>query len=336
MKRYHIVLMSLFLICYQMTWANLSPQPRIINGQVAQAEQIPWQVAIMTNPQDSYQSYLCSGSLIEGRWVVTAAHCTEELNKLSQDAYVLVGANDLQETQQGQIIKIKKYYIHEQYDEGSYDNDIALLELAQDIDLIKCGKNCQTINWINPVEERQYAPVASPVQIAGWGILEDCENNSSEICQQYSGKIPRHPDLYPTALRYTTLKLAPCLSSQSLYRQEQITNNMLCAESPVQEKPSDTCFGDSGAGLTIQNGTEKPYLLGVASWGVGCAKQGYAGVYTRVANYTDWIDSYISPQKVVEINDQKNNKNIGGGSVNIMMILMLMGLAFMRWFSARD
>ena len=97
-----------------------------------------------------------------------------------------------------------------------------------------------------------------------------------------------------------------------LDRQEQITENMFCAESPVQDQPVDTCFGDSGAGLTIRNGLDKLYLLGIASWGVGCAKQGYAGVYTRVANYTDWIDSYISPQKVVEINDQKNNKNIVG------------------------
>lgn len=135
--------------------------------------------------------------------------------------------------------------------------------------------------------------------------MEDCENNPPDICQQYSGQIIRNSQLYPTTLRYTTLKLSHCLSSQSAYKQEQITENMFCAEMPTQENPTDTCFGDSGAGLTIQNGLEKPYLLGIASWGVGCAKQGYAGVYTRVANYTDWIDSYISPPKVVEPSDQK-------------------------------
>jgi secreted trypsin-like serine protease len=335
-KTHYIVLMSLLLSCYQITSANIIPQARIINGNIASEAQMPWQVALVTNPLDAYQSYVCSGSLIADRWVVTAAHCTEQLKNLNKDYSVLVGTSNLQDNQQGQIIKVKQAYIHEQYNKLNYDNDIALLELENTVDFIKCGTHCQTLDLINPLIEKQNAPIDSPVQIAGWGVLEDCENSQSEICQQYSGQMLRNPQLYPTTLRYTTLKLSHCVSSQSAYKQEQITENMFCAESPVQDQPVDTCFGDSGAGLTIRNGLDKPYLLGIASWGVGCAKQGYAGVYTRVANYTDWIDSYISPQKVVEINDQKNNKNIGGGSVNIMMILMLMGLAFMRWFSARD
>ena len=225
----------------QISSAQINPQPRIINGNIASESQMPWQVALVTNPLDAYQSYVCSGSLIADRWVLTAAHCAEQLKNLNKDYYVLVGANNLQDNQQGQIIKVKQAYIHEQYNNRIYDNDLALLELVQTVDFIKCGTHCQTIDLINPVIEKQNAPIFSPVQIAGWGVLEDCENSQSEICQQYSGKMIRNPQLYPTTLRYTTLKLANCLSSSSLYSAQQITQNMLCAESPMQDTLTDAC-----------------------------------------------------------------------------------------------
>ena len=312
----------------QISSAQINPQPRIINGNTASEVQMPWQVALVTNPLDAYQSYVCSGSLIADRWVVTAAHCAEQLKKLNKDYYVLVGTNNLQDSQQGQVIKVKQAYTHEQYNNRNYDNDLALLELVQTVDFIKCGTHCQTIDLINPTIEKQTAPISSPVQIAGWGVLEDCEENQSEICQQYSGKMLQYPELYPTTLRYTTLKLTNCLSSSSLYKSEQITNNMLCAESPVQENPTDTCFGDSGAGLTTQ-GLEKPYLLGIASWGIGCTKSGYPGVYTRVANYNDWINGYIHPKTASEQNTIPHRTS--GGSVSVFMLLMLLGLGCMRW-----
>jgi secreted trypsin-like serine protease len=138
----------------------------------------------------------------------------------------------------------------------------------------------------------------------------------------------RNPALYPTTLRYTTLKLANCLSSSSLYSAQQITQNMLCAESPMQDSLTDACYGDSGAGLTINN-LEKPYLLGIASWGVGCAKVGYPGVYTRVTNYSDWINNYLHPSTIPEQKTSQTNQS-GGGSVGIFMILLFVILAITR------
>ena len=337
MKKHYIILTGLLLSCYQIALANINPQPRIINGKITQTAQIPSQVAIVTNPKDAYQSYICSGSLIADNWVVTAAHCVEELRTQHyDDIYIMAGTNDLQNTEQGQILKVKQYYIHEHYNHRTYDNDIALLQLEQPIDLQQCGERCQTLDWINPTLEQQHATMDSPVQIAGWGVLEDCENSTSLVCQQYSGKTPRHPDLYPTTLRYTTLKLNHCLSSSSLYRAEQITNNMFCAESPIQDKPTDTCFGDSGAGLIIQNGLQKPYLLGVASWGVGCAKPGYAGVYTRIANYHDWLNSYINPAKEIPPSlDQTaaaTSNPAKGGSTDILLLGFLLSLLSLKLF----
>lgn len=321
--------MFLFFAFIQNTWANINPQPRITNGNIASEVQIPWQVALVTNSLDAYQSYFCSASLIAGRWVVTAAHCAEQLKKLNKDYYILVGTNNLKENQQGQIIKVKQEYTHEKYNNRNYDNDIALLELEKPVDFIKCGTNCQTIDLINSSSKNYNLPIESSVQIAGWGVLEDCENSQSDTCQQYSGKMIRDPELYPTTLRYTTLKLTHCLSSSSLYKTEQITENMLCAESPVQDSATDICFGDSGAGLTVQNGLDKPYLVGVASWGVGCAKRGYPGVYTRVENYNAWINKYVHPQ-LASTKDDTVSAPSSGGSVGVFMLLILLGLTLVR------
>ncbi len=329
-----MALMGILWSIAQISFAQISPQPRIINGNIVSEAQIPWQVALITSPLDPYQSYICSGSLVADRWVVTAAHCIEPLEKQNSDYYILIGAQNLQSIQLGQIIKVKKGHIHEKYNNRIYDNDLALLELESAVDFIRCGKNCQTIDIINPTLEKQNALIASMTQIAGWGVLEDCDNSQSLVCQHYAGQMMRNPALYPTTLRYTTLKLANCLSSSSLYSAQQITQNMLCAESPMQDTLTDACYGDSGAGLTINN-LEKPYLLGIASWGVGCAKVSYPGVYTRVTNYSDWVNNYLHPSTIPEQKTIQTNQS-GGGSVGIFMILLFVILAITRGRSIKS
>ncbi|CAG9138791.1 unnamed protein product, partial [Plutella xylostella] len=47
--------------------------------------------------------------------------------------------------------------------------------------------------------------------------------------------------------------------------------------------------GDSGGPLTVERGDKRYELVGVVSWGIGCGRVGYPGVYTRVTKYLYWI-----------------------------------------------
>jgi secreted trypsin-like serine protease len=70
----------------------------------------------------------------------------------------------------------------------------------------------------------------------------------------------------------------------------QLTRNMFCAGEP--EGGKDSCQGDSGGfiGAPDQSGHVQ---LGIVSWGFGCARPKLFGVYTRVANYKEWISQIM-------------------------------------------
>ena len=53
-------------------------------------------------------------------------------------------------------------------------------------------------------------------------------------------------------------------------------------------------LGDSGGPFVVplndDSANQRYQLAGIVSWGIGCAKSGLPGVYTKVSNYIDWIE----------------------------------------------
>ena len=66
-----------------------------------------------------------------------------------------------------------------------------------------------------------------------------------------------------------------------------ISEQMICASIAAGGKSS--CQGDSGGPLVL-NTNEGWQQIGVVSWGIGCAAQGYPGVYARIAEFDDWLN----------------------------------------------
>jgi secreted trypsin-like serine protease len=171
---------------------------------------------------------------------------------------------------------VKRRIVHSAYDKAARsDSDIALIELDQPLDL---GEQARPIAVLSPIDEPVVLTESKPLIVTGWGATEE------------SGNVVR--DLREVTVPFVTNTVC----SDPLSYGKQITDNMICAGLAAGGK--DSCQGDSGGPLVSV--VTPVRLIGVVSWGEGCAKAGKYGVYTRISNFKNWIEACVSGSPCLE------------------------------------
>lgn len=256
---------------------------RIVNGIPAEPGQFPWQISIRFK-RPLYQGGLaiehnCGGSLIDECWVLSAAHCFPEKKKGKY--YIRVGDtnNDVEEGTE-QDFDIDKLIVHEDYRlYPSPRNDIALIKLRRN-----SNGQCATFGELVqpaclPGENFPMKSEGDLCQVSGWGVTNTSLGHSSA-----------KPNLQWVTL--PTLKTAYCNARYNRAKQYFLEDVMFCAGQ--KEGGQDACTGDSGGPYVCRNSEGRYAVTGVVSFGIGCARKKYPGVYTKVASFNDWIRATIN------------------------------------------
>lgn len=236
--------------------------PRIFGGEAVEIEDHPWQVALVRGYMTA-RSQFCGGTLVAPDVVVTAAHCIDSRVVLKNPARVDVVSGTTVFPEGGERLKTTSVFIHPLWDRSSWDYDIAIIKLASPVRL---GRPI-------PVDE-QVVDVGTRAWVTGWGALTEGGQNS--------------PDLMGVEVPVVGTDL--CNSADSY--NGDITAQMMCAG--YQDGGRDSCQGDSGGPLVAGTGPGAR-LIGVVSWGDGCARRLKYGVYTRISSVTPWIRSFLGP-----------------------------------------
>jgi trypsin len=224
----------------------------IIGGTAAPTGSNPWQARLSITKSNG--TYLCGGSLIASRWVMTAAHCIPGATSIQ----VTLGDTTMSKPDAGeQVFSATRVIMNPWYNSASSDSDIALIELSG------AAVPSSTVKVIELAA--QDIPVGTSVRVSGWGRYNTSSSNVSDTLQQ---------------LTTVTQNNATCTSELAKYG--TLTDNMICAGSSSQ----GACHGDSGGPLVATDASGTPKLVGVVSWGAPTCS--VRSVFTRVTRFRDW------------------------------------------------
>jgi len=196
-----------------------------------------------------YGRSLCGGVLIGPRLVLSAAHCEDASTQFRIGAFE--NPND------GEKVNIRSTIVHPDYDVSRFDNDIIIFQLETDVNLpyIQLGSDyvrdgSYTVIGFGDTDKGQDLVLSSTLQEV------ELEYVDSDKCDDGHGD------------------------------RDEVKEDMLCAAG----KNKDSCIGDSGGPL-IKKGANSydDTLVGLVSWGRGCAEDGVPGVYSRISYFYDWI-----------------------------------------------
>lgn len=234
----------------------------IVGGKpVNSISDVPWQAAIVLH---GTRSQFCGGSLVAPRWVLTAAHCVDTPMVRKEAGRIDVVVGTLNFSTGGEQMTVSQIIVHPKWNPSTMNYDAALLRLTSDVSQgTPVALNADT------------TPVGDDVtiRVTGWGATSQGGPGTTTLM----------------AVEVPSVTNATC-NAPSSYN-GLVSDEMFCAGFPKGGK--DACQGDSGGPADTRIfGTDT--LVGIVSWGHGCAVAMKYGIYTRVAQIATWANDHMN------------------------------------------
>ncbi|XP_077563968.1 transmembrane protease serine 9-like [Haemaphysalis longicornis] len=239
----------------------------IIGGAPAFQGEFPWQVSLRKITPGNGSRHICGGALLTDRWVLTAAHCVVDAQgRTASPAVLRVRAGEYdQRHSDGNEVQVHVTHVLPHPGYTRLQRDLALIRLAK---RLRRSGHVQTA-CLAPSSLRPYSNLTCAV--SGWG--NERVGTGATVTD---------------GLNKLHVPLRPLNECRNIY-DVPIDNWHLCGGRPGH----GVCYGDSGGPLSCQLSDGRWYVLGLASFGSGCARAHYPDVYTRVHHFSEWIRSTI-------------------------------------------
>jgi trypsin len=258
-----------------------SVEPKIVGGSPVSISQYPWQAAVVERGGGNAQTrQFCGGSVLTSRIVITAAHCVADTDPdcfgilcgISDpggdgtaridpnDVNIVLGRTTLSNNGQGAEVGVTGVAYRSNYDGDYQGNGVPRFDVGY---LVLGSPTAQPQIHIASTNEGALWDAGSPVDITGWGSTSEFGGTQD-------------------TLRGATVNIVADATCSDDYGPDFDSASMVCAAAPGK----DTCSGDSGGPLQAPVGGGAYRLVGITSWGEGCAQPNAPGVYTRIAGPT--------------------------------------------------
>ena len=226
--------------------------PRIVGGHVAPPGAYPSVVSLVAAGAEPEVGHGCGGTLVDPATVLTAAHCVGGLTP--DDFDVVAGREDLADDSTGERIPAERYALHPD------GKDVALVRLAR-------PAAAPPGDLATPADAALYAPGLTSIAV-GWGTKRENGGAISEV------------------LREVEVPIVSDADCRAAYRESGRFDaaHLICAGA----KGRDSCTGDSGGPLYVRAGDGALLQVGVTSFGRGCARKRFPGVYVEVPAVLDF------------------------------------------------
>ncbi|KAI8893960.1 putative trypsin-like serine protease precursor [Globomyces pollinis-pini] len=233
-------------------------KPIVGGTPVGSPDVYPWLVAIRHTDGRGH----CGGSLISPTKLLTAAHCT--VNQVESEFLAYYHRYNLKTTtasEKATTFKVKKFKVHPNYTSASKSGyDVAIWDVE------RIAGPAPTV--FPKLDDGSLLNVGEELKIAGWGTIE------------FKGSAP-------TKMLESVVPITSDSVCVNAYPQLQSIPTTFCAGYP--RGGTDTCQGDSGGPAFVSNEDGSATVVGIVSFGNGCAMAGYPGVYTTVDSVSSWI-----------------------------------------------